>query len=64
MGSTNIKTVRFESLDANIRDGLFLQTVVSLLYNLTFDCINKGVSFGKLVFSIKYRYKIGVLSGV
>ncbi|WP_371820434.1 RDD family protein [Flavobacterium sp. HJ-32-4] len=49
----NITTGRLESIDANIRYGLSLQIVVFLLYNLTFDCINKGVTFGKLVFSIK-----------
>lgn len=49
----NVTTGSLEGLDANIRYGLSLQIVVFLLYNLSFDCINKGITFGKLVFSIK-----------
>lgn len=49
----DLKTGSFESLDANINYGISLQIVVFLLYSLTFDIVNKGVTFGKLVFSIK-----------
>jgi|GEM_PF-5143020 len=49
----DVKTRSFDSLDGTINYGISLQIVVFLLYNLTFDIVNKGVTFGKLVFSIK-----------
>ncbi len=48
-----INTGIFEILNSKINYGFSLQIVVFFLYNIAFDCLNKGISFGKLIFSIK-----------
>lgn len=48
-----INTGIFEILNSKINYGFSLQIVVFFLYNIAFDFLNKGISFGKLIFSIK-----------
>lgn len=49
----NFNTGIFEILDLKINYGFSLQIIVFFIYNLIFDIINRGTTFGKLIFSIK-----------